>query len=264
MTPEPLPAFDAIRFEQMRASAGLSLGRRCHIHEVTGSTNDDLMKLAREGAPHGTLCVADLQIRGRGRHGNSWTSPRPAENLLFSVLLRPALSLETASAFTLAVGLALRDALAPYLPVPVGIKWTNDVYAAGRKLAGILVESILTEDRLSALVVGIGLNVHMTALPDEIATIATSLALLDSTCLDRERLLVSVLTALEDRADEYVRTNIRGIIEELRRHDAIVGKTVRVGDLRGIARGLDDDGALLLETTPGQKPERLTNGLVEI
>jgi BirA family biotin operon repressor/biotin-[acetyl-CoA-carboxylase] ligase len=264
MTPVTLPPFDIARFERLRASDGVALGVPCHFCEVTGSTNDDLMKLAREGAPHGTLCVADLQTKGRGRHGNRWSAPRPAENLLFSVLLRPAFALATASSFTLAVGLALRDALAPFLPVPVAIKWTNDLYAASHKLAGILVESIVTGERLSALVVGIGLNVQMTALPDEIATIATSLSLLKSRCLDRERLLVAILKALELRTHEYARSDIRGIIDELRQHDAIVGRTVRVGDQCGIARGLDDDGALLLETTPGQPPVRLTTGLVEL
>ena len=148
--------------------------------------------------------------------------------------------------------------------MPVAIKWTNDVYAAGRKLVGILVESQLQGGELSALIVGVGLNVHMAELPDEIAHLATSLALLGSSCLDRERLLCSILAALERRADEYARSNIAGIIDELRRHDALIGKTVRVGDKRGIARGLDDDGALLLETAPGQTPERLTTGLVEL
>ena len=260
----PLPPFEPARFTRLLQEQGTRLGRPCHYVAVTGSTNDDLMAMANKGAPHGTLLIADYQTRGRGRQSNRWASPRTAENLLFSVLLRPNFALETASSFTLAVGLALRDALAPFLPVPLGVKWTNDLYAQRRKLAGILVESSLTGDRLSSLVVGIGLNVHMTEFPEEIASIATSLSLLGSQLLDRELLLAHCMKALEARALEYECTAIGGIIDELRTHDAILNERVCVGSKHGIARGLDDDGALLLETVAGQPPERLTTGLVEV
>jgi BirA family biotin operon repressor/biotin-[acetyl-CoA-carboxylase] ligase len=222
------------------------------------------MKLAAQGAPHGTLVISDYQTAGRGRQSNRWSSPRAAENLLFSVLLRPHFALETVSSFTLAVGLALRDAIAPSLSIPVGVKWTNDLYAQNRKLAGILVESSFSGEALSAIVVGIGLNVFMTELPEEIESIATSLSLLGSAVLDRELLLAKCMHSLEARTREYERSAISGIINELREHDAILNQQVIVGDKRGIARGLDDDGALLLETVPEQPPERLTNGLVEV
>jgi BirA family biotin operon repressor/biotin-[acetyl-CoA-carboxylase] ligase len=161
------------------------------------------------------------------------------------------------------VGLALRDAVGPIVDVPLGIKWTNDLIACGRKLAGILVESILEEGRLSALVVGIGLNVHMVELPSEIAQIATSLRLLGCTRLDREQILVDILGALNERMHQYAAQGIAGIIDELRACDAIRGMHVRVGNKSGLARGLDEEGALLLETTEGAPPEHLTNGLVE-
>jgi BirA family biotin operon repressor/biotin-[acetyl-CoA-carboxylase] ligase len=259
-----LPPFDVPKFERLLKLSGTTLGRPCHYAAVTGSTNDDLMALAKQGAPHGSLCIADFQSHGRGRHGNSWSSPRAAENLLFSVLLRPNFELATASSFTLAVGLAVRDAVAPHLSTGVGIKWTNDLYAEGRKLAGILVESQLRGNELSALVVGIGLNVHMTDFPDEIASIATSLQLLGSRLLDREQLLTDVLGALQKRTIEYEVSNISGIVEELRKHDAVNGQRVRVGQKVGIARGLDNDGALLLELETTNAIERQTTGLVEI
>jgi BirA family biotin operon repressor/biotin-[acetyl-CoA-carboxylase] ligase len=259
-----LAPFEPTRFERYLSQQNTTLGRPCHYLAVTGSTNDDLMTMAAQGAPHGTLVVADLQTQGRGRQNNRWSSPRAAENLLFSVLLRPNFALETVSSFTLAVGLALRDALARHVSVPLQIKWTNDLYAKERKLAGILVESTLCGNHLSALVVGIGLNVHMTKLPQEISSIATSLAMLETRVLDRELLLAQCLKSLEVRATEYERSAISGIIAELREHDAILDKRVTVGDKQGIARGLDDDGALLLETVVGQPPERLTTGLVVV
>ena len=264
-TPNAAPrAFDPIRFGELVQRRGMSLGRPCYYTPVTGSTNSDLMRSLHSTPPNGTLHIADLQTQGRGRYGNRWSSPRAKENLLFSVLLRPKLQLEKVSCFTLAVGLAVRDAVAPHLEHSVGIKWTNDVMAAGRKLAGILVESQLQGNEMSALVVGIGLNVHMTELPDEISTIATSMALLESRCVDREQLLVDILMALERRTEMYEQHGLAAILEDLRRYDAIGGKLVRIGEKTGVARGITDQGALLLDQgNPGGLVE-LTSGLVQI
>lgn len=255
--------FDPIRFSDLIRERKITIGQPCCYSPVTGSTNTDLMTALRADPPTGTLHVADMQTQGRGRYGNSWLSPRAAENLLFSVLLRPRLPLETVSCFTLAVGLALRDAVAPYLTQSVGIKWTNDVIVAGRKLAGILVESQLRGNELSALVVGIGLNVHMTQLPEEISHIATSMAQLTARCLDREVLLADTLCALERRTLDYEQRGLASILDELRQHDAIVGNRVRVGDRTGIARGITDQGALLLEQDGHQGLVELTSGLVQ-
>lgn len=259
-----LEPFDPARFEQLRIQRGVSLGRPCRFSAITGSTNSDLMQSARDGAPSGTLHVADLQTHGRGRHGNRWESPRSAENLLFSVLLRPNIPLEVASNFTLAVGLALRDAVQPHLAQVVGIKWTNDVYVENRKLAGILVESQIRESSLAALVVGIGLNVHMTQLPEEIADIATSLRLLDARCVERESLLVDVLAAVEQRTEQYERHGFASMLDELRTYDAIFARRVRVGDRTGVARGITSHGALLLDQGLPEGIIELTSGLVEI
>ncbi len=264
MSLSTLRAFDPARFDALLRDRGITIGRPCHYLPVTGSTNDDVMVAARQGAPAGTLHIADLQTKGRGRHGNTWSSPRAAENLLFTVLLRPEIPLEQVSCYTLAVGLAVRDAMQPHLAQGVGIKWTNDVYVAGRKLAGILVESQLRGDRLSALVVGIGLNVHMTELPDEIAQLATSLSLLGAKDLDREALLVSVLASLERRTAQYAAQGLAGILNELREHDAIVGKRVRVVGHVGIARGISASGALLLDLGASGGVQELTSGLVEL
>jgi BirA family transcriptional regulator, biotin operon repressor / biotin---[acetyl-CoA-carboxylase] ligase len=258
------PPFDPTRFEQFARERGLTLGRPCHYLPVTGSTSDDLLAAARADAPAGTLYLADLQTKGRGRHGNSWYSPNSAENLLFSVLLRPRFPVATASGFTLAAGLAVREAVQPHLTMPVGIKWTNDVFANQHKLAGILVESQLRGSALSALVVGVGLNVQMTELPEEIATIATSLRLLGASCLDRELLLTEILAALELRAAEYEQHGLRGCLDELREHDVTRGRRIRVGPEIGIARGISDTGGFVLERETDGKLVELCSGLVEI
>lgn len=216
----------------------------------TVSTNDDAMAAARAGAPHGATFVADLQTRGRGRRGHVWTSP-PGENLMFSVVLRPRLALARVTALPLVVGLAVRAAAAARVAVPVTVKWPNDVLAGGRKLAGVLVESQLQGRELAAVIVGVGLNVAMRELPDEILDVATSLALCGASDLDRKTLLADVLSNLAQRLATFEREGLAPFHAELTRFDALVGQRVRTESAAGIARGIDRDGALLLEDDAG-------------
>ena len=242
--------FDAERFREHTRATKPELGRPLMYEPVTGSTNDNALLAARAGAPHGSVFVADEQTAGRGRRGNAWLAA-PGESLLFSVLLRPKLELSQCSAFTLAVGLALRDAVGPLLSDPAQIKWPNDLYVNDKKLAGILVESQLQGDQLQAVVVGIGLNVTTRDFPPEIAARATSLALLGAHELEREWLLQEVLNALALRLAEYQQTGVAEILDELNAADALRGKRVRVDAREGLGRGLDEQGRLLLEDDAG-------------
>ncbi|HEY3252742.1 MAG TPA: biotin--[acetyl-CoA-carboxylase] ligase [Polyangiaceae bacterium] len=242
--------FDADRFRAQTREAKPKLGRPLMYQPVTGSTNDNALLAARSGAPHGSLFVADEQTAGRGRRGNAWLAA-PGESLLFSVLLRPQLELAQVSALTLAIGLALRDAVGPLLTVPVELKWPNDLYVNDRKLAGVLVESQLQGERLQAVVVGVGLNLETRDFPAEIAARATSLALLGKAGLEREPLLRALLDAIAARLDEYERAGVAGILDELNAADALKGKRIRVDAQLGVGRGLDAQGRLLLEDDAG-------------
>jgi BirA family transcriptional regulator, biotin operon repressor / biotin---[acetyl-CoA-carboxylase] ligase len=241
--------FDAERFRA--ASQGKTLGQPLTYQPVTGSTNDDALLAARSGAPHGSLFVADEQTAGRGRRGHAWLAAA-GENLLFSLLVRPKLQVAEVSGLTLAIGLALRDAVRPLFAHEVQIKWPNDLLVNGQKLAGVLLESQVQGDRLQAVVVGIGLNVATQKFPDEISARATSLALLGATRLVRETLLREVLDAIASRLDAFGRTGVRGILTELNALDALRGKRIRVDAQRGIGSGLDEQGRLLLEDDAGQ------------
>jgi BirA family transcriptional regulator, biotin operon repressor / biotin---[acetyl-CoA-carboxylase] ligase len=254
--------FDAARFRSQSRELKPRLGRPLMYEPVTGSTNDNALLAARAGAPHGSLFVADEQTAGRGRRGNAWLAA-PGENLLFSVLLRLTLELSQASALTLAVGLALRDAIGPLLKEPAQIKWPNDLYVGGKKLAGILVESQLQGDRLQAVVVGIGLNVATRDFPPEIAARATSLALLGASSVERESLLQEILNALALRLDAYQHSGVAGILDELNAADALRGKRVRVDAQVGVGRGLDEQGRLLLEDDAGAV-RAISAGTVEL
>jgi BirA family biotin operon repressor/biotin-[acetyl-CoA-carboxylase] ligase len=255
-------AFDADSFRVRAREQKPKLGRPLMFKPITGSTNDDALLAARSGAPHGSVFVADEQTAGRGRRGHAWLAA-PGEALLFSVLLRPRLELPQTSALTLAIGLALRDAVSQRIAPNAEIKWPNDLLVNGKKLAGVLVESQLQGDRLQAVVVGIGLNVASREFPEEIAARATSLALLGAARLEREPLLHDILEAIAARLEAYQRTGIAGILSELNTADALRGKRVRVDDQLGIGRGLDEQGRLLLEDDAGHL-HAVLSGTVEL
>jgi BirA family biotin operon repressor/biotin-[acetyl-CoA-carboxylase] ligase len=257
----PGPSFDVEAFHAQRIARGVSLGAPLLAVAETGSTNDDALEAARSGASHGAVFVADSQTKGRGRRGHTWTSP-PGENLTFSLLLRPAIAAERASAVALVVGLAVRAIAARRVSAPVTIKWPNDVLAAGKKLAGILVESRLSGAHVEAVVVGVGVNVHMRALPDDIRSVATSLALLGDAAPSREAVLVECLAELEPRLAAFTAAGLRDLVLELRAHDALLGAELAVNGVRGIGAGIDEDGALLLRDATG-RAIRVTSGTVE-
>jgi len=257
-----LSGFDAPRFVALAAARGLALGHPVHAQPLTGSTNDDARLAARNGAPHGALFVADEQTHGRGRRGRQWMSPA-GTSLLFSVLLRPRLEPGEAQALTLALGLAVRDVLAERVAVPVGLKWPNDIVALGRKLAGLLVETQLQGSQLRAVVLGVGVNVGMRTLPEALRDKATSLALLGGRNLELEPLLVALLQDIDRRAGQYVQSGLRAMLPELLRHDVLRDRKVRVEDQTGTARGIDGDGALIIEDDDGRR-HRIRGGSVEI
>ncbi len=255
-------AFDAEQFRARGRAQKPKLGRPLMYQAVTGSTNDDALLAARSGAPHGSVFVADEQTAGRGRRGHTWHAA-PGENLLFSVLLRPELQLAQTSALTLAIGLALRDAITPLLSSETLIKWPNDLLVGGKKLAGVLVESQLQGDRLQAVVVGVGLNVASREFPEEIAARATSLAVLGATRLEREPLLFDVLEAIAKRVQAYQEHGVAGILSELNGADALRGQRVRVDAQTGVGVGLDEQGRLLLQDDRGAV-HAILSGTVEL
>jgi BirA family biotin operon repressor/biotin-[acetyl-CoA-carboxylase] ligase len=256
--------FDVARARELVARRGLGLGEPLYFAAVTASTNDDALAAARNGAPHGATFVADLQTAGRGRRGARWTAV-DRDDLTFSVLLHLALDPSSGAALTLAVGLAVRDACARRVAPAATVKWPNDVWVNDEKLAGILVESTLAAGRPSAVVVGIGINVLTRTFPNDLAHPATSLALLHAGDLGRAELLVDVLDELERRVTAFEREGGLGPTrDEFVRHDALVGRLVQIDDgRRGIAEGIDVNGALLLRTDDDDV-ERVTAGTVTL
>jgi BirA family biotin operon repressor/biotin-[acetyl-CoA-carboxylase] ligase len=247
--------FDPERFTVLASTRALTWGRPFHYTSTTGSTNDLALEAARSGAESGSVFLADYQMQGRGRRGKTWLAA-PAQNLLFSILLRPPGSAPLVAALTLAVGLGVRDALAPSSRVPLSVKWPNDVLAGDRKLAGILCEGLFEGQRLAAVVIGIGINVYGGELPPELASSSTCLEALTTPgaargLLEREEILADVLASVEARVTTCLERGFGGVLSEFSAHDALAGQRVEVSGsspIVGTARGIDSDGRLLVES----------------
>ena len=202
-------------------------------HRRTDSTNERAKQLAADGAPHGTLVTADEQTAGRGRQGRVWTAP-PRSAVLMSLVVR-----ELDERLPLAAAVALCDAL----PVEAAIKWPNDVWIGGRKVAGILVEGRPQE---GWAVLGIGVNVTTSEFPAELAESATSLRLAGIEA-DAEAALAGLVRSL----DAWLGAPPQRVLEAWRERDALKGQRVRWTDGEGVADGIDDSGALRVETPTG-------------
>ncbi|MCZ8379292.1 biotin--[acetyl-CoA-carboxylase] ligase [Mycobacterium sp. CPCC 205372] len=233
--------------------------RSIDVVEQTGSTNADLLTRANAGDDiDGAVLVAEYQSAGRGRHGRHWSAPARSQ-LSFSVGLSLAdVTPDAWGWLPLAAGVAVVDAVAEAAGVSSGLKWPNDVLAgsvdAPRKLAGILAEVAAPAP---AVVVGVGLNVTMTAeeAPDPRAT---SLHLLGAAQTDRNVLLAAVLRRLADRIGRWRDADGADaeLIADYRSRSHTLGSRVRAtmpGDqhVEGVARGIDDLGRLQIDTDVG-------------
>jgi len=213
-------------------------------HRLTDSTNERAKALALAGAAHGTLVTAGEQSAGRGRQGRVWTAPSGSA-LLMSLVLR-----ELDELLPLTAAVAVCDALA----AEAAVKWPNDVWIEGRKVAGILVEG-RPQDGWAVL--GIGLNATTESFPAELAETATSLRLAG---VDADP--ASVLDDLLDSLGRWLRAPSGSVLAAWRSLDALKGERVRWSGGEGIAGGIDDSGALLVETRNG--PVTLDAGEVHL
>ncbi len=204
-------------------------------HRLTDSTSERAKELALAGAPHGTLVTADELSAGRGRQGRVWTAP-PRTAVLMSVVLRDDLT----EVLPLSAAVAVCEAL----PVATTIKWPNDVWIEGRKVAGILVAGRPQE---GWAVRGVGVTVATKSFPSELAAAATSLQLAGASAAT-EDVLRDLLRAL----DEWLLAPPERVLDAWRSRDALKGERVRWAGGEGIAGGIDDSGALVVETRNGR------------
>ncbi len=226
---------------------------RVHYRQID-STNERARELAEQGAPGGTVVTADEQTAGRGRQGRSWTAP-PGSAVLMSLIVRDLD--ERHALLPLAAAVAVCEACEEVAGVECAIKWPNDVWIEGRKVAGILIEGRPQE---AWAVLGIGLNAttRREEFPPELQATATSLYI-ESSVLSSQS---SVLDALLASLDRRLRDEPGAILAAWRSRDALYGQEIRWNDGLGKAVGVSDDGALLVETENGR--EELQAGEVHL
>lgn len=245
-----------------------SLARRLVLLDRTASTNDDALRLGREGAPDGTVVLAEQQSRGRGRLGRSWVSA-PRRNLYMSVLLRPVIAPVDAPQLSLVAGLALARAVEE-LGVEAQIKWPNDIVVGGRKLAGILTEIEAEADRVGHVVVGMGLNVNSQAseFPAELQSRATSLRDQLGAPLSRAMVLATVMRNFESCLDVFVDGGFAPLAAAWQQRSSLQGRDVEIvgvaSSWRGRCAGIDWDGALLVQDERSAQVERVVAGDVTV
>ena len=231
---------------------GNPLFHSCAYFKETESTQSVLKKLAQQGAPEGIIAVADCQTAGRGRRGRRWQTPA-GKDLMFSMLLRPALKPGDVQLLGLAAGIAVRDVIRTYYNVSAELKWPNDVLVNGRKVCGILSEAAGEPDRIYYAVTGIGINVNVAAgeMDEEIRETATSLMIETGRAVPRPRLLVRILDLFAELVLSIGTKEGRAeLLSRYRDSCATLGREVRVvqdgEEFRGFAAGITQQGALIV------------------
>jgi BirA family transcriptional regulator, biotin operon repressor / biotin---[acetyl-CoA-carboxylase] ligase len=274
--PVPLPLQTALEEHAHRLG---SFGTRLVHFQSIGSTNDVAARLANDGAPEGTIVLADAQTAGRGRLGHTWFSP-PGAGLYASIVLRPRLGSglaapDAAGLLTLMAGVAVADGLRASSGVHATIKWPNDVVvipgvgdegvpadeaarqrASWRKIAGILAEGSMTSGTLLHVVLGVGVNLGRAAYPPELAGRATSIEEETGHTAERSRVLVELLAALAREHAAIEAGDVAGLLTRWRaRSPSCVGAPIAWaaadGPKTGVTAGIDGTGALLARTPAG-------------
>ena len=231
-------------------------GKRIYHYFKTASTNSIALELGHAGEPHGALVVAEEQTGGRGRAGRTWHSEKTS-GIYMSALLRPGISPILAPVITMAAGLAVRDAVQEETGVAADLRWPNDVLADGKKICGILTEMYAEPSQVRFIIVGIGVNVNHTAIPAELAGIATSLRLIGGKPVSRIQLLVRLLRHLESYYNRFLAEGAQPILSRFAEVSSYArGKRVRIHTgtetYVGTTDGLEANGLLRVRRDDGQ------------
>lgn len=234
-------------------------GENVVFFEETVSTNNEIRSLAEQGAPHGTLVVAEQQLGGKGRRGRVWTSPAGV-GIWMSMLLRPQIDPLAASMLTLVMALAAKKGIEISTGLKSEIKWPNDLVLNKKKICGILTEMSTELMEIQYVIPGIGINVNQKDFPDDIKATATSLYIESGKIQKRSEIIAAIMEAFEGYYDTFIKTqDMSGLIEEYNANLVNLGNEVCVldpaGEFRGVSEGINKEGALLVRLADGTLKE---------
>lgn len=243
---------------------------RFTFYATIDSTNDQLKRLAREGAPHGTILVADRQTGGHGRRGRSFLSPAGV-GIYLSILLRPQCRPEALLHLTCAAAVAMCDAVESSAGFRPGIKWTNDLVYGGRKLCGILSElSFTPEGMVDSAIVGIGVNCcqQPADFPPEIREIAGSLSMATGQEIHRQKVAAAMMASLCQMSQSLL-PGKEALLNRYRADCITLGQQVSVVKAddtprHGQALDIDRDGGLIIRFDDTEKTETVSSGEVSV
>lgn len=229
-------------------------GKPVVYYPETDSTNIRIGHLGDEGAPHGTLAVADRQTAGRGRRGRTWESPG-GSCIYMSILLRPDLAPEKAPMLTLVMACGVAEGIMDCADVKVQIKWPNDIIVSGKKLAGILTEMSTQVDYINHVTVGVGINVNVQNFPEEIQT-ATSLLSETGTQTKRAPVIAAVMKHFEENYKIFMQTeDMSGLMEKYSSLLVNQGREVLIlekdAEYKAYAEGINQKGELVVRREDG-------------
>lgn len=228
------------------------------VHSIIDSTNDYLMRRLPNQLTQGQVCLAEYQSAGRGRRGRQWVSPFGSQ-IYLSMYWHLEQGLSGAMGLSLLSALAVSDAIFSVSGVQVELKWPNDIYIEGIKLAGILIDLEGQALEPSHSVIGIGLNLDMPARAAEyIDQRWTDLQSHSETKIDRNKLSAQLISCLHARLQQHRSEGLTTMLDEWHAHDVYLNKRVKLltGErvTKGICRGINNQGALLLEVDGQVKP----------
>lgn len=233
------------------------MGQNCIYLDTVDSTNNYAKRLAEEGAPDGTLVIADLQTGGKGRRGRSWTAAK-GTNVMMTVLVRPKVRPEHASRLTLLMAMAVADGIRKVTGLDAGIKWPNDVVVNGKKVCGILTEMNTEVDYINYVVIGTGINVNQEPedFPEEIRDTAGSLYAELGKRVCRAELTACVIEALENYYEIFLKTeDLSALYRKYNEICVNCGHEIRVlepgSEYTGTTDGINEKGELVVKKPDG-------------
>jgi BirA family transcriptional regulator, biotin operon repressor / biotin---[acetyl-CoA-carboxylase] ligase len=233
-----------------------SIGKVIKYVESVPSTQKIAHTLAQEGAEEGTTVIAEEQTEGRGRLLRSWYSPK-GTGIWMSIILRPQLPPQRAPQFTLIAAVAVVQAIEEVCGLSPEIKWPNDILLNGRKVTGILTELQAEADKINSIIIGIGMNVNQSAadFPEELKSIASSLALEKEEKISRVKLIQKVMEKLELYYNLYMEKGFTPLKLLWESYAISIGRQITArtitGSIHGKALGINDDGVLMIEDGEG-------------